>query len=284
MIRHVAAVAVVLCLSPSWLSAQSLEITVNIASANVHKTPSLGSPVIGRAPRGAVLEITREVGDWVKVSWPEVQDAIGYVHRSAGTIRQHSPMNGNLPVNANRTVGYTPSRPAPPAMPGSNVEYYGAPAQPVSSGSVSHTVSLGGHVNGSTVGFGGSARGWSANRLGIQVGVSRYALDSATASGRVTSLQFAPSVLYSLRDRVTDYAWLRPYLGAGVSLTRSSQTGFGSTNKAGWQAFGGSEVTFASVPRFALSADVGYRWSRAPFDGFELGGATFSLAGHWYVK
>ena len=139
-------------------------------------------------------------------------------------------------------------------------------------------------MSGSTVGFGATARGWSRKRLGVQLDVSRYALTSPTAPGRVTSLQVAPSVLYSLPDRVTDYFWLRPYLGAGLNLSRSTQDGFGTTSKSGFQAFGGGEMTFASIPRFALSADIGYRRSRAPFDGFELGGVNFSIAGHWYVR
>jgi hypothetical protein len=70
----------------------------------------------------------------------------------------------------------------------------------------------------------------------------------------------------------------------GTNLSRSTQTGFGTTSKVGFQTFGGGEFTFSSVPRFAVSADVGYRWAREPFAGFELGGLGFSLSGHWYVK
>jgi hypothetical protein len=100
----------------------------------------------------------------------------------------------------------------------------------------------------------------------------------------VTSFELAPSLLYSLPDRVSDYVWLRPYVGAGANLHRATQAGFGSTSELGFQAFGGGEMTFASVPRFALSVDVGYRWSRAPYDGFALDPLRFSVAGHWYVR
>ena len=42
--------------------------------------------------------------------------------------------------------------------------------------------------------------------------------------------------------------------------------------------------TFSGVPRFALSADVGYRWSQATFAGFEPRKIGVSLAGHWSLK
>lgn len=283
MIRHAAAVAVVLCLSSSSVYAQTMELTVNTASANVHQGPSTGSPVIGKAKRGTVLEVTRELGDWVRITWTAAPDAAGYIHLSAGSIARHST------PQANGAPGYTSARPAPepvspPAM-SARPAYAGGGEQPlVYVAPPTHIVGLGGRMSGSTIGFGASARGWSRGRLGVQLDVSRYALTSATASGRVTSIQIAPSVLFSLGDRVTDAAWVKPYIGGGGSLSRSTQIGFGSTSKVGYQAFGGGEVTFPSVPRFALSADLGYRWSRAPYDGFDHSGLGFSVAGHWYVK
>ena len=85
MIRQAAAVVVALCLSTSPLYAQSthVKLTVSEASATVHKSPSTGSPVIGKAPRGTELVVTREVGDWVKVSWPSAADGAGYVRVNA---------------------------------------------------------------------------------------------------------------------------------------------------------------------------------------------------------
>jgi len=52
----------------------------------------------------------------------------------------------------------------------------------------------------------------------------------------------------------------------------------------GFRGFGGAEVTIPNLPRFAVSADVGYHWTEQPFAGFELGGLGFSISGHWYVK
>ena len=81
MFRHATAVIVAaLCFGSSAAFAQNAEITVKVVSAEVHRRrPSVGSPVIGKAPRGAVLEVTREVGDWVKVSWPDDKSGVGYV-------------------------------------------------------------------------------------------------------------------------------------------------------------------------------------------------------------
>ena len=87
MFRHATAVIVAaLSLGSSAAFAQNAELTVKVVSAEVHQTPSVGSPVIGKAPRGAVLEVTREVGDWVKVSWPDDKSGAGYVHLSNGSL------------------------------------------------------------------------------------------------------------------------------------------------------------------------------------------------------
>ena len=86
MIRKAAATVIALCLSASPLHAQNAPSTkpiVNEASATVHKTPSVASPVIGTAPRGTELVVTREVGDWVKIAWPSAADGVGYVRKSA---------------------------------------------------------------------------------------------------------------------------------------------------------------------------------------------------------
>jgi hypothetical protein len=283
MIRHAAAVAVALLLTPAWLQAQNPEFTINVASANVYKGPSTGSPVIGKVPRGTVLEVTRDLGDWLKVNWPAVPDSIGYVHLTTGAKSRplavdgpsvSSPTYGNRPARASLTpasLSYTPSEASD-----SHGSLYVTPR--------THIVGLGGRMAGSTLGYGGTVRGWSRQRLGVQLEVSRYSITSADTLGRVTSLEFAPSALYSLPDRVADYVWLRPYVGGGANIHRATQTGFGSTNEVGFQAFGGGEATFASFPQFAVSADLGYRWTKAPYDGFDLSGLRVSVSGHWYLK
>ena len=155
----------------------------------------------------------------------------------------------------------------------------------------SHSLGLGGVMGSSPLAFGASARAWRRDRIGVQVDMSRYAMTGSTTSARLTSFQVEPSMLYSLPDRVTDYVWMRPYVGSGATLRRHS---FGSGTAAtgesvsgygfGLQAFGGGELTFAGAPQFALSADLGYHWFQTPLAGFDLRGLGLTVSGHWYVK
>lgn len=303
--------ALVLVAAATPAVAQEPEITVTAASASVHKGPSTGSPVIGKVPQGTVLEVTRHLGDWVKVTWTEAPDSTGYVHLSAGTLgaggasgRRGTPPRGR-DAQARAHGSSSTSRPALPApRPG---ELAGRTrttvlhAEPIVHDHEvpdavyitppSHRVGLGGQVSGSALGFGGSARVWSRRKVGVQVDFSRFALTSQLEPGRVTSFQFAPGVLYALPDRVSDYFWLRPYLGAGLGFQRhrfSDAAAAGvavSESRVGLHAFGGGEITFASLPRFALSTDIGYRWrEETPFAGFELGRMTFSISGRFYIR
>jgi hypothetical protein len=145
-------------------------------------------------------------------------------------------------------------------------------------------------MGGSALGFGASARAAVGNRFGIQFEVSRYSLTSAVAPQSVGFLEFAPSLIYSLPDRVTEYVWVRPYVGAGL-VSRSTLGGAmpaaGASvtdNRLARQAFAGAEVSHASVPRFTLSADYGHRWAPVSSDGFDRGGRGLAVSGHWYVK
>src|SRR5262249_43916222 len=109
------------------------------------------------------------------------------------------------------------------------------------------------------------------------------------AVGRMTSTQFEAGGMYAPIDHIADYVWIRPYVGSALSLrpqTLTAPTGLESASDsgAGFRAFGGAEFTFASAPRFALSADVGYRRLPTTFPGFDTGAASVVVAGHWYVK
>jgi Bacterial SH3 domain len=302
MIRQAAAVVVALCLSTSPLYAQStpVKLTVSDASATVHKAPSVGSPVIGKAPRGTALVVTREVGDWVKVSWPSAVDGAGYVRMNAGTIARGNaaaPAGAKAaatpaPVGSKTAVAATPA-PAPiaattaqvpttrPSAPSPARTLYVAPT---------HIFGIGAVVGGSTMGFGASARAWKKDRIGLQLEVSRYSFDSVDLLSRATSTDIAPSLLFAMNDRVTDYLWLRPYLGVAGHLVHSSRTDLiftdvtESANTFGVRGFVGAEMSFSSLPQFALSADVGYYHLPEPFVGFEPGGMGFAISGHWYVK
>ena len=116
MIRHFAAIALVLCVTqvPLYAQAQDAHFTVTNTTANVHKSPSTGAPVIGKATSGEVFTVTRELGSWVKISWPAAEDGVGYLHVSWGRL-SHGP----LPVSQSVAPRATPvaSRTAPVARP-----------------------------------------------------------------------------------------------------------------------------------------------------------------------
>ena len=112
-------------------------------------------------------------------------------------------------------------------------------------------------------------------------------MTTSTTPERLGSTQFAPSVIYAIADYVSDSVWLRPYVGGGGAFVQVDveERHAGGDNAAvtdssfGLRAFGGVEVTLPNVPRFAVSADLGYQWSKQPFPGFEVGGLGFSVSG-----
>lgn len=296
MIRHAAAVVVALCLSTSPLYAQSAQnsvtLTVTATSANVRKSPSVASPVVGTAQRGQALVVTREVGDWVKVAWPSAPDGAGYVRVDMGTLAQSAAAPTPVGAKAVLTPSATPA-PAPiaartaqlpvtrPSAPSAASPLYVAPT---------HVFGVGVVAGGSTMGYGASARTWAKNRFGMQLEVSRSTFDSTDLLSRATSTDIAPSVLFAMRDHVTDYLWLRPYVGLAAHIGHASRTDLifpdvtETANTVGARVFLGGEMAFSSLPQFALSADVGYYHLPEPFVGFEPGGMGFSISGHWYVK
>ena len=290
MIRHVAAAALVLSLTPSWLSAQGVAFTVNTAAANVHKGPTTASPVIGTVRRGSTLPVTRELGSWVRVNWPSADDGIGYIHVSTGSVaRNVMPPAQQTTVASNRPG----TRPSANAAPASSAQRRPATPQPAPARNVfvtpmTHALGVGATMGSSPVGFGMSGRAWHRSNFGAQIDYSHYSTAAPISPDRVSSTQFEPSVMFHFRARVADYVWLRPYAGSGVSfgsetLTMAEGTKV-SESRFGVQAFGGAEVTFPGMSRFALSAGMSYRWTEAPFAGVDLGGLGFSFAGHWYIK
>ena len=201
MTRPWIATLVLLLVAPARLSAQSAEFRVDTASASVHKAPSIASPVIGHARQGVALEVTRDLGSWVKVPWPDATDGIGYIHVSMG------------------------QEPAPHCREQrshqSCLRRAAAASQPVALGAAicrtaGPLVGLGGQFGGSTVGSGINARTWFHDRLGLQLEICPDLVHRSIGSDRLTTTQFAPSLLYSPSNLVTDYVWVRPYLGAGL--------------------------------------------------------------------
>ena len=287
MIRLISVVAIALALDAAPVGAQDTVITVNVASAAVHKGPTNVTPVIGHVPRGTVLPVSRILGSWVKVPWPDAPEGIGYVHVTMGRIGPAddagvaSRSTRGVPRSGAMSAAAGPARTTPdPRMVDSDQPR----VKPIS-----HVLGIGGLV-GSQSSYGASARLWRNRHVGLQAALSRDAMTSDTSAGRVTSIQFETGVVYALFDRVSDYVWIRPYVGSALSVrhstsnTPASDLQSPSANGLGFRAFGGSELTFAGLTQFGLSIEAGYRRFQAPFPGFDPSPLSLSIAGHWYIK
>jgi hypothetical protein len=307
MTRRVAAVVVALTIFPAVLYAQDTVLTVTAQSADVHKSPSTAAPVVGHASKGTDLPVMRNLGSWVLVLWTGAPDGVGYVHTSMGRLNlpaattPAAPAPTPTPTRARATSAAapasaspsatSPSAASPAAVPLTTTPRTSTGVPPTGQGTpISHIVGVGGMV-GSMSSFGATARWWHDKHLGIQVGLTRDAMSSDTAAGRVTSMQIEPGVVYALFDRVPGYVWIRPYVGSALSFRHQTWKDTApvpmepaSDNGVGFRVFGGSELTFASVTQFGLSAEVGYRRLPAPFPGFEADRMTVAIAGHWYIK
>lgn len=292
MTRRIAAVVFLLVVSPALLRAQETALTVSVPSADVHKGPSTVTPVIGHAVRGTVLPVSRNLGSWVKVPWPSAPDGVGYVHVTMGKI--DPPPARTVTSAAPRTSAAAVSLPPLPTFPST-------PPAAVSThpddqivapraGNVmrpTHIVGIGALVASPNT-LGGTARVWPGKHLAIQLGMTNEIISSDVAAGRVTSLQFEPGVMYVPVDHISDYLWFRPYVGSAVSFRRQTLRVAGvdawSDKDIGYRIFGGSELTFASLPRLGLSVEVTYRRFPTVFADFEPERLSASIAGHWYIK
>src|SRR5215470_6269879 len=177
MIRRIAAVVLALTLNPAFLHAQDDAFTVTVPSASVYKGPSNATPVIGHASRGTALSVSRNLGGWVKVAWPDAEDGVGYVRMSTGRI-------GGPDADASATNA--PPREAS-ASPGANAASASAartsagqqpaPRGQSRSSQISHVFGVGASLAPMN-GVGATARAWRKNHLGIQVAVMRDAMTS----------------------------------------------------------------------------------------------------------
>ena len=212
MTRHVAAVVAMLTLSPAWVHAQNPRFTVSTPSAEVHRSPSTGSPVIGKAPRGSAFDVTRELGSWVRIEWPEAEDGNGYLHVTWGTIDR-----GAAPV-AIRVAATTP---APPSSSVSAEQQTGVRpnAIPSTPSLPSHIVGVGARIGSSAFGVAGSVRAWSRGRLGLQVEVARSSTTDTFALQRATSMAFTPSIVFALPDQVVPCAEVEEPVCSGATIS-----------------------------------------------------------------
>ena len=289
MARHAAAVALLLVMGVSSVYAQKAMFFVTTTSAEVHKAPSTGSAVIGKAPRGKAFEVRRELGSWVAVTWPEGDAGIGYLHMTWGRMSGESSAETSppsSPISSQAAPASQSERSATANQlgqtPGTRAVSAPAPFLP------SHVIGLGGRIGTQALGFAATGRAWTQRGIGAQLEAGQSTYTSPFRADELSTMQFAPSLIYSPRNLVTNAIWARPYLGGGINFYRStfrSSVGFPDVvdSGVGSQMFGGAELTWANLPQVALSADLRHLW--APMtNGFELGGMGFSVSGHWYVK
>ena len=297
MVRRIAAVVLALTLNPTLARAQDAVLTVTVLSADVHKGPSTVTPVIGHVSRGTVLPVSRNLGSWAKVAWPDAPEGVGYVHVTMGRLgpssadasaANMSPRTSSAPASATSAPASATTT-IPPVTRKSAGERMAVRGE-LSDTPITHIFGVGGLV-GPMSSFGATARAWRSDHLGIQLAFARDAMTSDVAPGRVTSIRFEPGVVYALFDHVSDYVWIRPYVGSVLSfrhqtLKVSAPAAMepASDNGIGFRVFGGSELTFGGVPRFGLSAELGYRRFPTPFPEFEADRLSVSIAGHWYIK
>jgi hypothetical protein len=287
-----------LCLAPSWGWAQTTFTTKD--AVVIHKAPTTSSPVVGHAPGGTALELTRDVGDWAQVAWPASPDRTGYVRVRLGavTLAAFRGLNSIRPAAGDRAAlatGADPSASSVMAVAVRDTTPETAPARETTARSAvtydlpPHTMGFGLRMDPRFRSFGVAARLWSRSRVGAQLELTRTALTGDLSSGRLTTYQVSPAVLYALPDAVGGSVWLRPYVGSGLELTRSTFTSVAPVMHAsdtafGMKVFGGAEATFPGAPQVAVSADLGYHWLESSFSGFELGALRASLSAHWYVR
>lgn len=293
------AALIVMGSSPSF--AQDAVFVVTMTSAEVHKAPSTGSPVVAKAPRGKAFEVKRELGSWVSVAWPGTDNGVAYLHvawgkvsRGVAVIDEPAPIAAETPRAAAPAVNRRAPDPAPeplavsagvqlPQSPRTSTAPARGPSLP------SHIIGVGARLGSAEVGMAITGRAWALGPLGLQVEAGQSTYTSAFAGGLVKSLQFAPTVIYSLPDVVTNAVWARPYLGAGLNFHRATlRSEFGEadavTRFRGSHLLGGAEFTWANLPQLTLSADLRQQWAPETFTGFELGGFAASMSAHWYVK
>jgi hypothetical protein len=298
MRHYAAAVAVMLVMSTSPLYAQETLFVVTMTSADVHKAPSTGSAVLARAPRGKAFEVRRELGSWVSVAWPQADTGVAYLHVAWGRITHDAPVEAPRVTGVNLAPADAASQPlaSSTAVQGAQVPGTVSRPAPVTNPGTraislpSHVIGLGGRMGSRAIGVGATARAWALGPLGVQIEAGQSTYTSAVApDAQLRSMQLAPSIIYAPPDLVTYAIWARPYIGGGINLYRSTlRSTLGGPravdNSFGSQVFGGAEFTWASVPQFAVSADVRHQWAPPTFDGFELGGRGVSLSAHWYLK
>jgi hypothetical protein len=267
----------VLVTFPSVAMARQQTFTVAAPAAIVRSEPRLGSPVVKEAPRGTVLAVVGARGEWLAVSLDGADGSLqnGFVSATLGSL------SGDATY--------------PPAQ-GVQSGTFGQPMD-----TAPRAFGLGGHVGGFTFGVGANARYWSSDRVGVQFGYSRFSIGDGSNwggvsySSKVSVNQLAPTVLVRFGEpQADDDVVFRPHAGGGLNMFRTTVSASASIpgmsfkeseseNSFGFQALGGAEIGFRSVPRLTVSGDLGYYSTGTSF-GVQLGGFAYGVSLHWYLK
>lgn len=323
----IAAFTFATCLGADPLSAETLErFRILVTAANVRTSPEATSGVVAIVPRHVTVELLGEVGDgWLRVAVfdPSGRKQVGYVKASLGRREVVDP---GLPVPSPAPETAAPSLPvavsAPPPAPTAvlepaHVSRVGSeapalasqqPPNPLVTATLPKAMAprrfaLGGRVGGSSFGVGGTVRYWVTPAVGVDVlvsrysvGISNYAYAGVVAEASASVLQIAPAVTYRFGEQdPDDDVSVRPYVGGGVSLFRSSfkasAQGYGlraeesaSSSELGFRGFGGVELFFKSIPRLSVTSDIGYYSVGAPFTGISIGGMAIGVGANWYLN
>jgi hypothetical protein len=224
----------------------------------------------------------------VKIAWPDGRDGFGYVHVTMGRIGPVTDDVRRTTTSAPRpgtTIVPITQAPAKVAAQQTPVSNRPAPRVQGNASPASHIFGIGGLV-GYTRSIGATTRMWTANRIGIQFAVTRNTLTNDLTADQLTTTQVEPGIMFGLFDRVTDYVWLRPYVGSTLTFRHVSASALQpvADNSTGFRVFGGAEFTFSSAPQFGISADLGYRRFQEPVAGFDDPRTTVAIAGHWYIR
>ena len=298
--RYAAAIVVLIVMGTSPLYAQDVVFVVTTTSADIHRAPSTGSAVIGKAMRGRTFEVRRELGSWVSVSWPDAEGGLAYLHVAWGKLSHGAAVQPSVAVAAAESP-----RAMPPAQPVTTPAFEPvalpaavpvaqsprtSPLPPRALSLPSHVIGLGGRIGPREMGIAATGRAWAYSALGLQLEAGQSIYPSLTTSGRVKSMQLAPSIVFSPRNVVTNALWARPYFGGGINFNRltlrSALDGVDVVEHVvGSHIVGGAEFTWASVPQFAVSADVRRQWApTTTVSDFDLDGVGATVSAHWYLK
>ena len=156
-----------------------------------------------------------------------------------------------------------------------------------------HTFGVGGTLGssfGASIGrvmsVGGSFRYWMGPHVGVDLKANwmRYNIGTNPSVAQV-----APSVTYMLNGFQGGAIGIHPYAGAGPTYARLhgilTTTPTATISGTGFQEFGGAEITFRGMNRFAISAEVVHFGLPSAFTSSHVrSGTHLAVEFHYYLR